>query len=106
MSTEKVTLTTTELFDLGVAYGSFSVDEIDQGIHLVLPVCDVGSTEVTKNQVFSDLIDHDFYHIDYPEGWTDDKPHPYDYSELGVLYMNAIIAWAKRHDLDIGREVL
>ncbi len=96
-------LTTTELFDLGVAYGSFSVGEIDQGIHLVLPVCDVGSTEVTKNQVFTDLVDHDFYNIDYPEGWTSDKPYPHDWSELGELYCNAITAWAKRNNIDIGR---
>ena len=99
-------LTTTELFDLGVAYGSFSVGDIDQGIHMVLPMCEVGGTEVVKNAIFGCLVDHHFYNIDYPSGWESDKPYPHDSSELGELYCNAIIAWAKSVELDIGREAL
>ena len=99
-----VELTITEVFALGMAYGAFSYGDIDAGIHEVLPVRDP-ETDKWDNIVFQGLIDHDFYNIDYPEGWDKEEPYHYDLSseDLGQLYMDAIDAWAKRHSIEIGR---
>ncbi len=83
-------LTTKEMFDLGAAYGSFSVGEIDQGIHLVLPVTD-SATGVPSNEVFRDLSGM-FEQID---------PAVEDWSSIGELYMDAIVRWTKQHGIEI-----
>ncbi len=96
-------MTEQELFDLGVAYGLFSKGDIDAGIHMVLPVCDPDSTVVTTNAVFQDLIDQDFYDIDYPPGYECAAPKNHDLQDLDKLYQDAITTWAKRHNISIGR---
>ncbi len=98
-----ITLTTQELFDLGAAYGSFSVGDIDQGIHLVLPVTD-SKTGEWSNRIFQDLVDQDFYAIDYPPGYDHAEPFQHDDNELPELYMDAIVRWAKRWNIEIGRK--
>ncbi len=87
-----ITLTTQELFDLGAAYGSFSAGEIDQGIHLVLPVTD-SKTGEPSNEVFTNLVSM-FVQIDQSS---------LDWSSIGEHYMDAIVRWAKRWDIEIGR---
>jgi len=47
-------LTHQNIYDLGRAWGSFSVGEIDQGVHIVLPVIDVGTGQ-EENAVFEPL---------------------------------------------------
>ena len=89
-----IQLSTEELFDLGAAYGSFSIGEIDQGIHLVLPVTD-SETNEPSNQVFKDLADS-FLLIDPMT----------DYSVIGIEYMNAIVRWCHQNSIEIGREEL
>ena len=49
-------LSAQNLFLLGQAYTSFLLDEIDQGIHLVLPVTVIGSRE-SLNETFRTLCD-------------------------------------------------
>ena len=82
-------ISTEELFNLGVAYGSFSLGDIDQGVHMILPVTDVASGE-PSNQVFEDLV-FNFGLID-----PDDE-------NVGTEYLNTIIRWAKHYGIDIGR---
>ncbi len=91
-----------ELLKLGGAYRAFSMGDIDAGIHLVLPVRDV-DTDEWSNRVFQDLIDQDFYNIDYPPGYTSEDPKQYSQDELPALYMDAIVQWTKRHDIQIGQ---
>jgi len=85
-----------ELFDLGVAYGSFSVGEIDQGIHCILPVRDV-ETGAEMNDVFTSLMErinmikYDPYNVDY---------EPLTYQEQ---IMNVIIQWCIDNDIETGR---
>ena len=88
-----IALTNKEYFRLGVAYGSFSVSEIDQGVHTVLPVRDVDTGE-RENDVFEELVNIDFLKI---PRWIDDP---------GVHYMKAIASWAKRHNIDLEGETL
>ena len=83
-----IELTNREYFRLGKAYGSFSVDEIDQGVHIVLPTTD------GDNEVFEELVNIDFLKI---PRWLVDP---------GVHYMEAIAAWAKRHDINLEGETL
>ncbi len=85
-------MTTEELFNLGAAYGSFSVGEIDQGIHLVLPVTD-SETGEPSNEVFTDLVSM-FDLIDQSS---------LDWSSIGEQYMDAIVRWTKHYDVKIGR---
>jgi len=49
-------LTPIEQYRLGQAAGSFSVGEIDQGIHCILPVTDL-ETGDEECMIFQDLID-------------------------------------------------
>lgn len=86
-------LTTVELFNLGAAYGSFCTGDIDQGIHLVLPVVDTDTGE-PENDVFEGLFDL-FNKID---------PAVEDYSSIGRLYMDAIISWTTANNIDIARQ--
>jgi hypothetical protein len=48
-------LTQQNIYDLGRAWGSFSMNEVDQGIHIVLPTTDAGGTQ--HNEAFAPLID-------------------------------------------------
>ena len=79
-------LTTTELFNLGVAYGSFSLGDIDQGVHCILPGTDHTTGEET-NLVFYDICDSFLQIKD---------------EEKNTAYLNAIITWANKHNIDIG----
>ncbi len=88
-------LTSKELFNLGVAYGSFSVGEINQGIHVVLPGKEIG-TGTRVNQVF-ELLCGAFDMIDLGQE---------DCSNTGTQYMNCIITWAEVNGIDIGRSHL
>ncbi len=93
-------LTIPELLQLGGAYREFDIGNIDAGIHLVLPVRDVDTGNWT-NLVFQDLIDQDFYDIDYPPGHEYATPFIYGEGALGALYMGAIVQWINRNlDLD------
>ncbi len=81
-------LTQTEVFALGNAYGSFSVGDLDQGIHCVLPVKD-SDTGKKSNEVFQSLFDE---HIDkLNEGPGD-----------GDRYLEAIRTWTHEHNIDVG----
>lgn len=85
-----------ELLALGGAYREFALGDIDAGIHLVLPVRDV-DTDKWTNRVFQDLIDQDFYDIDYPPGHDSAEPVAYGKGKLGALYMGAIVQWINRN---------
>ena len=81
-------LTVKEIFRLGFAYGSFSVGEIDQGIHLVLPVSDADG--VRENDVFATLFEKYFDRI--PEDTTED---------VCEVYMGAVGAYLADYQLDL-----
>ena len=98
----KTLLSIPELLSLGGAYRAFSTGDIDAGIHLVLPVRS-SDTDEWDNRVFQDLIDQDFYEIDYPPGTNRAEPKQYEPDELRALYMDAIVQWTKRHDIEIGQ---
>jgi hypothetical protein len=49
-------LTALEQYRLGMAVGSFSVGEFDQGIHCILPVYDPEQGD-HENEIFQELID-------------------------------------------------
>ncbi len=80
-------LTNEEVFNLGVAYGSFSVGDVDQGIHMILPMTDY-KTHEKINWVFKGLFD------DYIE------PIPRD--AQGESYMKAIAKWSKDNSIELG----
>ncbi len=92
-----VALSIPEILSLGSAYRAFEQGDIDAGIHLVLPVLDV-DTDEWENKVFQEMIDQDFYEIDYPPGWYKSIPRQYPPEELRTLYTNAVVAWIKRHE--------
>ena len=85
-----------ELLALGGAYREFDLGDIDAGIYAVLPVRDV-DTDKWTNRVFQDLIDQDFYNIDYPPGHDSAEPKQYKQGKLGALYMGAIVQWIDRN---------
>lgn len=87
-------LTTTEAVNLGIAIGSFSTGEIDQGIHAILPAT-VMDTGQKVNQVFRPLFDDYFNSID-----AVDQPEE---GHLGMNYIKAIEDWARHNNIDIGR---
>ena len=91
-------VTEQDMFNLGVAQGSFSVNQIDQGIHAVLPVRDVDTGE-WSNILFAELVDEYFYVIDYPPGYTEEYPKQYDPDTLGMRYIEAIQEWCKDNDI-------
>ncbi len=82
-------LTLQEAFDLGRAVGSFSIGEIDQGIHIILPGRDV-DTGQDVNVTFVDLFDNEFARVNEP-----------DTDELGMSFINAVCSWIERHDIDL-----
>ncbi len=82
-------LSTQELFNLGVAWGSFCTGDIDQGIHLILPVRDVESG-LMENMVFEDLCD----------GFIETE------CKVGTDYLNTIVVWATLNGVDIGRVLM
>ena len=79
-------LTEQELFDLGAAYASFGLSEIDQGIHLILPLRDI-ETGAHANDVFQELCDR-FLNTN---------------CTTGEDYQRAIIEWTKERGIDTGR---
>ena len=83
-----IKLTVQEIFRLGFAYGSFSVGEIDQGIHIILPVVD--EDDVWENDVFTSLFS------DYI-----DKIPKHHIDVVGQVYMGAIAAFAIDNQLDL-----
>lgn len=86
-------LSTEEAFNLGAAFASFSYDDIDAGVHRILPVTD-SKTGEESNFVFADLCD-EFEQID---------PIMVDWSDRpGTNWMKIIVDWAKRHGVEIGR---
>ncbi len=85
---DKVELTEQELFDLGAAYASFGLGEIDQGIHLILPVRDV-ETGAEMNDVFTSLCNR-------LEQLT---PGHHD----GYSYQMAINDWCHEKGINTGR---
>jgi len=82
-------LTTKETFDLGAAWGSFCTGEIDQGIHLILPVVDSDSG-LPSNECFEALCD----------AFVETE------CETGIDYLNTIVIWATLNGVDIGRVLL
>ena len=86
-----VKLTVKEIFRLGFAYGSFSAGEIDQGIHIVLPVTDESGAK--ENDIFEPLCEEYFNKI------------PKDVELVGLVYMGAIAAFVVDNQLDLTSEV-
>ncbi len=81
-----IKLNNRDVFLLGKAYGSFTVGEIDQGVHIVLPVKDT-TTGQEENDVFLSLFTEHFDRI------SDYKPSDISAGELGMAYMRAIDEW-------------
>ncbi len=79
-------LTPQEVFDLGNAFGSFSVGEIDQGIHIVLPVTDIETGE-KSNECFASLFE------DYIDNINASSTSAVD----GDPYLQAIRLWLREH---------
>lgn len=77
-------LSVQELFDLGAAYASFSLGDIDQGIHLILPVRDV-ETGAEANDVFTDLCNSLTACI------------------TAEAYMGTVNDWCHENDINTGR---
>ncbi len=90
---EEIVLTKKEVFKLGSAYGSFSVGEIDQGIHIVLPST-VVETGASENSVFKSLFNEYFGEI------PSNLPDPPDVG-LGSVYMGAIQAFSRDNNLGL-----
>ncbi len=88
------TITLPEMFNLGAAYESFNKGDIDHAIDLILPTSGPGPSDYA-NDVFVDLFDDYFDKIDREIE---------DHSTIGVLYMGAIIRWATKYNVDIGRD--
>jgi len=78
-----------KIFDLGFAYGSFSVSQIDQGLHIVLPC----TTEagVLENAIFKTLFTEYFDLI----------PADLEREKAGDAYMGAIQAFVKEEQLGL-----
>src|SRR3972149_5340527 len=93
-------LTDKEIYRLGLAAASFSCNEIDQGIHCVLPVTNADGTP--ENWVFEDLFSHFFGRIppstELPSGTFGGVVLPDD---VGLIYMGAIAAWTGAIGLEI-----
>lgn len=83
-----IKLTDEETFKLGIAYGSFSVGEIDQGLHIVLPCTDT-VTSVEANVVFKPLFTKYFDRI------PDDIPP----EKVNAAYMGAVMIFAEEMGL-------
>jgi len=91
-STKVVGLSIENLIDIGNAYGSFSIGEIDQGIHLLLPV--TNSEGEPENAIFTDLFEDYFHHLPHFENWIP------AYNEA---YMGALMKWLKEvHGIEYG----
>ncbi len=89
---KKLKLSPREVFSLGFACGSFSVGEIDQGIHAVLPATD--ENKVLENGIFEVLFSKYFDLI--PDDLAPEK--------AGEVYMGAVQAFAKEHQLEVTHE--
>lgn len=89
---DKINLTVQDMFQLGFAYGSFSVNEIDQGIHIVLPGTDV-NTKQDVNMIFKLLFTKYF----------DKIPPDLKTIDTGFDYMNTIQDFLK-NDTTIDHE--
>lgn len=100
MPLPSITLTPNEMFALGNAYGSFSVGEIDQGIHALIAVKDQLTGE-RKNEIFQDLLEEYFFEVYYPPGYKGTKPFQWPEDEVGDKYMQAIRHWAAHHNLNL-----
>lgn len=106
MSEPLETATRAELFRLGQAWGSFSVGEIEQGVHCVLPVdiiLDPRHPErsgTKENEIFRPLLENYFDKI---------RIHDFDpFAEgectidcVGDAFMGAIEKFAKDNNVDI-----
>lgn len=82
-------LTPVEQYALGMAAGSFSVGEIDQGIHCVLPVTDMATGERT-NEVFSSLC-HQFA----------EAPLSSASQSGGMWHIETLQSWCAENGIDI-----
>ena len=83
-------LTRSSFFKLGFACGSFSVGEIDQGIHIVLP------TTNGENSEF-ELLFRDYFGLIPPcDEVSDDAKDSY-----GLLYIGAVAAFCRDWNFDI-----
>jgi hypothetical protein len=81
-----------DVFLLGFAYGSFSVGEVDQGIHILIPstIHEIPQNEGRKeNDVFTTLFEKYFDKLNSLTG------------HVGEVYMGAIDAWLKDNDMDM-----
>ena len=83
-------MTKKEIFWLGYAYGCFALGDCGAAIHAVLPGTLEDGTE--ENEVFAPLFE-EFNKID--ENLEDSV-------EVRKFYLNAILAFAAKHDLDLG----
>lgn len=86
---KSLSLTGEEIFALGNAYGSFSVGQIDQGIHLVLPC--THEDGILENEIFETLF------TEYFDKIPDDLPP----EKVGEIYFGAIAAFCKDNHLDL-----
>ena len=84
-----IVLSKDEIFKLGFAYGSFSLGEIDQGIHIILPCTDKGG--VVENEAFSPLF----------AGYFDKIPSDFDTDRIGEVYMGAVEAFVTDNHLGL-----
>ncbi len=83
-----------ELFALGIAYGSFSEDAIDQGIHMVLPATD--ETSGAENEIFKTLFT-DYFDKIPGSALFEATPN----ARIGEAYMGAIQAFIRDEQLDL-----
>lgn len=74
---------------MGFAYGSFSVSEIDQGIHIILPVTDEAGKQ--ENDIFTSLF----------EEYIDNIPKLVHLENIDQVFMGAIAAFAVDNQLDL-----
>lgn len=90
-------LTQDEIFKLGFAYGSFSLDDFDQGVRIILPGTN-HVNEVEENKVFEPLF------TKYLDKISAERVL-YNCTRGGVkrLYLNAVIKFIK--DLELPIEV-
>ena len=83
-----MTFTSHDIFELGKAWLSFRMGEIDQGIHILLP-CTRLEDGVSENDVFKPLFARYFSRI------------PKDAQEPGDKYAEAILRFLRRNGIEV-----